>query len=177
MKWAMATVLLLLAAGPAGAHSVALPEEILCTQDTALIATVLDARSHDCGPIREGCFSHLIGVTLRVEEVLSPTRSNLRVGDTLSAGFIAFDATKLGDKSGSLGFPVTEQRITDAAAKAEFVGKRLVVAITPISSFKGQPGFAAQVGEPNFAEAYLPADEGWVRATWPTPYCSDFRRR
>ncbi len=185
MKRAMATFLLLLAAHPATATIRALPEEILCSQEAAFVATVIDARSHDCGLIRGHCDSHFVGLTLRVEEVLSRSRGDFHVGDRVRAGFRVLDAPPMriskdvmipmnigGD--GGLGFPVTKGRISDEAARAEFMGKRFVAAIKALSRMKhrGQrdadAAFAAEVAEPNYGLAYPPSDEAWVRATWTT---------
>ncbi len=191
MKRAMASVLLLLAVQPAQGTMPASAEQILCAQETAFVATVIAARSHDCGRIERRCYSHFIGLGLRVEEMLSPGRAPLRVRDTVSAGFRVLDAPpmRIGKNllpmnqggGGDLAFPVTIGRIPDEAARAEFVGKRLVVAITSFARMKhaGQAAsdaeFAAAVAEPNFGQAYLPSDEAWVRTIWATR-CPDMRR-
>jgi hypothetical protein len=130
MKVWLVTTLFLLVAGSANALEVPpmSGEEILCLKETALVVEVVDARSHDCGHPRDGCYSHYLGVTLRIREILPSAVSGLHVGDEINAGLRVGDGTQaqVGDqlaenmvKNGILGFPATDQPITDAAARTE----------------------------------------------------------
>jgi hypothetical protein len=189
---AIAVAVLVIPADPAQAMRPASAEEILCSQDAAVIGTVVDVRSHDCGKLRDarhGCYNHLIGVSLQLADVIQPGNPGLHAGDVVDASFAVDDGPPMlipggsgsipmnapGTQSGALSFPVTIGRITTAAAKAGLVGKRLVLAVKPLSRMSNYT--KNQLGEANFAEAYPPSEEGWVRATWPTSACLRWKQR
>jgi len=160
------------------------PEELLCGEDAALVVHVTDARSHDCGRPIDGCYSHYVGITAQIDEVIRPSKGGVRIGGQIRAGL---QVTKGPDTQGEwpnnpgyLDFPASDQ-VSDSVARSELVGKRLLLAVTPVgrSIFRSTSAkkFPAAVGEPYFAWAYMPDREDWVRSTWTSPYCASVRAR
>jgi hypothetical protein len=187
----------LLAIDPSLAHLAAKAEEVLCSQDDAFSGTVLKARSHDCRLTETTCASFYAGVSIRVDEVLSPSSGMFHRGDEVQVAFHVRNGTPMvvGDLTGHLtipmnstggggiGFPATGRAITDAEAEAQLVGKHLTLAVTPVGSLHTSLGPAADakmiadIGEPYFAEAYTSSEEAWVRSMWSSPQCAQWKRQ
>ena len=158
------------------------PEELLCGEDAVIVAHVIDARSHDCGKPIDGCYFHYVGVTAQIDEVVQPSKGNLLVGNEIRVGLqVSKGLTLFGDKPnnpGIINFPDAD-KVSDSLAKSELVGKRLLLAVTPVgrSMFLNDSAekFPSEVGEPYFAWAYTPDREDWMRSTWASSYCAGVR--
>jgi hypothetical protein len=182
-KLAVAVFLTMAMAEPAGALMPASLEQILCRGRSAVIATVVDARSRDCRLLSEAyCYnSGYVGVTLRVDEVLTPSDEGIAAGDlvrtaamtrnwrpsSLSPSMVLPD---LKTESGGVGFPATGVGVTDAEARQVLIGKQFIFGLLP-----GDPG-KPPLGEPSFASVWLMSDEGWVRGLWPSQNCQRWHR-
>jgi len=170
-------------AGLAQAHLPASPQQVLCQSSSAFVGTITDARSHDCR-LRSSdpyCYNlGIVGITIRVDEVLSPTGDSLAVGDVLQAGTQVHNGLpmRIGDKlfpmndtrAGWIGFPATGQGVTDAEARRELVGKQFLFAISPVGASMSPRE------EPLFAKSYSMDQQAWVREQWPSYECVRWRR-
>ena len=180
----LAAVLTLGLAGAAQAITPAGPQQILCSKSSAFRGAILDARSYDCRlhSTDEYCLnSGVVGLTIRIDEILEPKADDLSVGKILSATSYIRNGVpmKIGDKfypmntsgGGTIGFPPTGQGVTDAEAKQVLVGHQYMFAVT-----KAVPD-RTPVGEPYFVSVYEGADQDWVRQQWPTPDCRRWSQR
>ena len=165
-------------AGVAQAITPASAQQILCSKSTAFRGTVLDARSHDCRGRSTDAYcsnSGVVGMTVRIDELLDPSTEDLRVGQKLGVTSYVRNGAPMAiaaqfypmNKSGggSIGFPPTGRAVTDAEAKRVLVGQPYMFAVT-----KAVPG-RTPMDAPYFASVYEGADQDWVRRQWPTPEC------
>ncbi|MDQ0463097.1 hypothetical protein QO010_000845 [Caulobacter ginsengisoli] len=183
-KIAVALVVTAAMAGPAQAVMPASLEQILCSGRSAVIATVVEARSRDCRlqSADRYCYNFgSVGVTLRIDEVLAPSEISATAGDLVQTAIRARNdrpsslsptmvLPDLPTQAGAVGFPATDAAITDAEASRTLVGKQFIFSLHP-----GDPG-KPPTGEPNFASIWAMSEETWVRGLWPTPNCSRWRR-
>jgi hypothetical protein len=185
----------LLTIEPALAITPATAEQVLCWHQTAVIGTVLNARSHDCRLTQSSCYQTYVGVSIRVDQVLPQSSSSgtiqqssrtFQPGDEVRAAFHIRNEMpiKSGDLTiplntsdgGAIGFPATGRAITDAEARSQLLGKRLILALTPITT-SADANIVAELGEPYVAGAYPASDENWVRGTWISPHCALLKRQ
>lgn len=167
-------------------------EEIVCSNNSALLGKVVRVRSHDCRQKTKTCWSNFVGVTLLVGEVLEPSFSKIKSGDEVRLAFhvvngkpmkvtnLSISMNKSG--GGTIGFPATGRAITTSEASAYLMGKDLVVSVLPVSSIRTSFGksadreYAAEIAEPYYAAAFEPTEETWIRALWPTTVCRRWHR-
>ena len=171
------------AAQAAQAHMPASQQQILCSASSAIVGTIVDARSHDCR-LRSSdryCYNMaIVGITIHIDEVLSPDEGALAVGDNVHVATRINNGLpmRIGDKSfpmnqtsgGSIGLPATGKGVTDAEAQQALVGKKFLFAISPIGKAMNP------IEEPLFAESYSMDQEAWVREQWPSTECIRWRR-
>jgi hypothetical protein len=171
--------------GPAGAASAITPasaQQILCHNGTLVFATVLGAHSHDCRLHGGGTYCWrrgIVGVNVRVDENVPPSRENIRPGDVIQIAIRTHndlpadtdpEAVRWDDSvPGMLGLPGTGSAVADRDA-AKLIGTEFAFALDRLDyRDKG-------IAEPYSAEAYSMKDEAWVRAEWAKEACTKWRR-
>jgi hypothetical protein len=178
----MTVALLLACVENALATMPASPLETLCRNGTLVFGTVYGGHAHDCRlrATDASCWGRgVVGVNVRVDETVPPSRENIRPGDMIQIAIrthndLPGDAgpeAVAADKSvrGMLGLPGTGKAVTDIDA-GKLVGTEFAFALNR-RDYRGKA-----IPEPYFAAAYPMTNESWVRAEWASDECGKLRQ-